>query len=142
MLTTSGVPGKEQRRARRYSVNFLCEIKSAKKPGKIISAHTQDVSCGGLYFSVPEKWKVGTPVEFVLRLPLRATGGTPVTVRCEGKVTRIVEQETGQFGIGATIENYEFVHLDSRESSAAKIKTALIRSAKSMRWPGSLVRLF
>ena len=113
MLPTSAGPGKEQRRFRRYSVNFPCEIKPAKRSGRRISTHTQDVSCGGLYFSAPTEWKVGTSVEFVLYLPLKAMGRRPVALRCEGKVARIAEQEERRFGVGVTIERFEFVHLDS-----------------------------
>ena len=126
VLPTSVVPGKEQRRFRRYSVNFPCEIKpgkqAAKQAGKRISTHTQDVSCGGLYFSAPAEWKIGTPVEFVLHLPLMAMGRRPVALRCQGKVARIVEQEEERFGVGVTIERFEFVHLDSREKKDGKMK--------------------
>ena len=115
MLSTNAVSGKEQRRFRRYSVNFPCEIKLAKQPSKRVTAHTQDVSSGGLYFSVPGEWEIGMPIEFVLHLPLKAVGRKPVALRCQGKVTRIVEQEEQRRGIGATIERFEFIHLDSRE---------------------------
>ena len=119
----SAVSGKEQRRFRRYSVNFPCEIKSAKQSAKRVSTHTQDVSCGGLYFSVPGEWEIGMPIEFVLHLPLKAMGRRPVALRCQGKVTRVVEQEEQRYGIGATIERFEFIHLDSRDSKPGKMKT-------------------
>lgn len=122
VLPTKAVPGKEQRRSRRYSVNFPCEIKSAKQAAKRVSTHTQDVSCGGLYFSVPGEWEVGMPIEFVLHLPLKAIGRRPVALRCQGKVTRVVEEEDQRRGIGATIERFEFIHLDSRDSKPGKMK--------------------
>jgi hypothetical protein len=114
VLANSEIPDKEQRRFRRYSVSFPCEVKSAKQSGKRISTTTQDVSCGGLYFSVPTEWEIGTPVEFVLYLPLKAAGSKPVALRCQGKVARIVEREEQRYGIGATIERFEFIHLDSK----------------------------
>ena len=115
VLATSSVPGKEQRRCRRYSVNFPCEIKPATETGKRISTTTQDVSSGGLYFSVPMEWEIGTSIEFVLRLPLKAVGAKPVALHCQGKVVRIVEQEEQRVGVGATIERFEFIHLDSQD---------------------------
>lgn len=142
MPASSKAPGKEQRRSRRYSINFPCEVKPAQKSGERISTQTQDVSCEGLYFSMSAKWEVGTPVEFMLYLPLKATGGRPVALRCEGKVARIVEQEDHRFGIGATIEKYEFTHLDSSGSKAEKVKTALVRSARALRWRGLPFTLF
>ena len=124
VLPTSAVSGKEQRRFRRYSVNFPCEIKSAKQSAaKRVTTHTQDVSCGGLYFSVPGEWEIGMPIEFVLHLPLKAMGRRPVALRCQGKVTRVVEQEEQRRGIGATIERFEFIHLDSRDNKPGKMKT-------------------
>ena len=142
MLATSVTSGPEQRRARRYSVSFPCEIKPARRSGKRISTLTQDVSCGGLYFSVPAKWEIGTPVEFVLHLPLKATGGRPVAVRCQGKVARVVEQQDQRFGIGVTIEEYEFVHLDSAKNKIGGVKGALVRSAKAIRSLGSPFAIF
>jgi hypothetical protein len=114
VLKSSVVPGEEQRRFRRYSVNFPCEIKLSRQSGKRISTTTQDVSCGGLYFSVPSEWEIGSPIEFTLHLPLKAMGRRTVALRCQGKVARIVEREEQRFGIGATIERFEFVHLDSK----------------------------
>jgi hypothetical protein len=123
VLPTSLVPGKEQRRFRRYSVNFPCEIKPAKHSAKRVPTHTQDVSCGGLYFTVSGEWETGMPIEFVLHLPLKAMGSKPVALRCQGKVSRVVPQEDERVGIGATIERFEFIHLDSRESKPGKMKT-------------------
>ncbi len=122
VLPTSRVPGKEQRRFRRYSVNFPCEIKPTKLGGRRLFTHTQDVSCGGLFFSVSADWEIGTPIEFVLHLPLKAMGRRPVALRCQGKVARVVEQEEKRFGIGATIERFEFIHLGSRERKDGKMK--------------------
>ena len=122
VLPSSAVSGKDLRRFRRYSVNFPCEIKPLKSPEGKLSTHTQDVSCGGLYFSVPDEWEIGTPVEFVLRLPLKAVGSKPVALRCQGKVARITRQEDQRYGIGATIERFEFVHLDSRGRRAGKMQ--------------------
>lgn len=122
VLETGTIPGKEQRRFRRYSVNFACEIKPPKASGRKVTTHTQDVSCGGLYITVPEEWEIGTPIEFVLHLPTKAVGSKPVALRCQGKVARINEQEGQRYGIGATIERFEFIHLDAEGSKAGKTK--------------------
>ena len=133
MLETREAFSKEQRRARRYSVNFPCEIRPGRGPSEKIFTRTRDVSCGGLYFSMPRKWEAGERVEFLLHLPLKATG-TPVAVRCHGKVARIVGQENQRFGVGATIEGFEFIHLNSKESQTGKMKAALARSARAIPW--------
>lgn len=121
VLPSSRIPGEEQRRFRRYSVNFPCQIKSAKRTAKRVSTTTQDVSCGGLYFSVPGEWEVGASLEFVLQLPLKSMGSKPVALRCQGKVARVVEQDDERVGIGATIERFEFVHLDAKDRKEGAI---------------------
>jgi hypothetical protein len=147
VLANSSVPGKEQRRFRRYSVNFSCEIKPGRHSGRRISTHTQDVSCGGLFFTVPGQWQVGAPVEFILRLPLRAAGRRTVALRCQGKVARVVQQEDEQCGIGATIERFEFVHLDTRSASQTgrdgkRSSSAKRDSGRLGSKPGSLKAVF
>lgn len=122
MSPSGTIPGNEQRRSRRYSVNFPCEIKSPKSSGGGITTLTRDVSCGGLFFSVPEEWEIGTAIEFVLHLPLKAAGVKPVALRCQGKVRRITQQEDQRYGIGATIERLEFIHLDPRGRRGGKMK--------------------
>ena len=105
--------GNEQRRARRYAVNFPCDVMPAGQPGEITRSRTQNVSSSGLYLSVSGKWEVGTSVDLVVHFPLKATNGRPVVVRCRGVVARIQEEADRGFGIGATIEQFEFIHMDS-----------------------------
>ena len=128
MLPGSKFPGEEQRRFRRYSVNFPCEIKPVKRAAsaKRVTTTTKDVSCGGLSFSVPGKWEVGAPIEFLLQLPLKAMGTKPVALRCQGKVARVTDQDDQRVGIGATIERFEFVHLDAKGRKEGKMKSGFL----------------
>ena len=76
-----------------------------------LQAETKDVSTGGLFFVGAANWEVGTAIECELRLPLRAFSGRQVAIRCRGRVARLVPQQDGSVGIGATIENYDFSRL-------------------------------
>ena len=47
---------------------------------------------------------------------MKAFGGRTACVRCRGTVARIVTTEQGGVGVGATIEHFEFSHLDNDTS--------------------------
>ena len=105
----------DQRRFRRYVLNLPCRVKprkSVKRSGLLaeLRTETQDVSGGGLFFVAPAEWIVGTELEVELYLPASASGEDPVAIRCRGKVARVVPQEEGRVGVGATIEQYRFFH--------------------------------
>ncbi|MCZ6753221.1 MAG: PilZ domain-containing protein [Acidobacteria bacterium] len=118
----------DQRRFHRYGVNFPCTVrpvrkrkrKGSKSPVEIspaIEAETKDMSTGGLYFEASADWKVGTEIECLLHLPVKAFGGRPVAIRCRGKITRVTQKTPGSIGVGATIEQFEFQHLEKNDAS-------------------------
>jgi PilZ domain len=72
-------------------------------------AVTQDVSSGGLYFFLPEAIPDGTTVEIEMTLPTNITLGTPVKVRCLGRIQRCVLKQGESTGLATMIEKYEFV---------------------------------
>jgi hypothetical protein len=105
----------DQRRFRRYSVNFPCTIRPRKAKKNTATnpllAETRDVSSGGFFFSVSAEWAIGTEIECELRLPVKAFGGTPIGIFCRGKIARQTESDEGKIGYGATIDHYEFFHV-------------------------------
>ena len=113
-----------QRSCHRYGVNFPCTVRLAKKRKShkapvetAIEAETTDVSTGGLYFEASADWKVGTVIECMLRLPVEAFGGQPAAIRCRGKIVRVTQKAPGNIGVGATIEQFEFQHLEKNDAS-------------------------
>ncbi|MNC98566.1 hypothetical protein D3C83_165750 [compost metagenome] len=73
---------------------------------------TRDVSSSGVYFDFSGPLEVGSAVEFLLTLPEPITKGSPVRIRCIGKVVRVdkaLAGSNGRLGVAATIERYEFV---------------------------------
>jgi len=70
---------------------------------------TQDVSSGGLYFLLPEAIPDGTAVEIEMTLPAQITLGTPVKVRCQGRIQRCVLKPGESSGMATMIEKYEFL---------------------------------
>ena len=75
------------------------------------TVHTRDVSSKGIYFQFGFPLNIGSSVEFQLTLPESLTKGSPVRIRCIGKVVRVDQEKNGapDIGIAATIERYEFV---------------------------------
>ena len=72
-------------------------------------AVTQDVSSGGVYFFLPEAIPDGTAVEIEMTLPAQITLGTPVRVRCKGRIQRCVLRPGESTGMATMIEKYEFL---------------------------------
>jgi hypothetical protein len=100
-----------QRRFHRYGVELPCRVKprgarkSAIRPE--LEVETLDVSRGGIFFLSPTEWTIGTAIEFELDLPALVVG-KPLRIRCRGTITRVVPQEEGRMGIGASIDHYEY----------------------------------
>ena len=107
-----------QRRFRRYGVKFPCRVKPRESRHSPLlpelEVETQNVSGGGLFFLAPARWTVGTALEIELDLPADILR-SPVRIRCRGTITRVVPQEGGRMGIGATIDHYK-ISPSSRES--------------------------
>ncbi len=114
----------DQRSFHRYRVNFPCTVRLAKKRKShkapvetAIEAETKDVSTRGLYFEASADWKVGTEIECLLHLPAKVFGRQPVAIRCRGKIARVTQKAPGSIGVAATIEQFEFQHLEKNDAS-------------------------
>jgi hypothetical protein len=118
-----------QRRFRRYGMKLPCRVKprvSGNSPVlPELAVETLDVSGGGLFFLASAQWTIGTAIEFELDLPADI-GRRPVGIRCRGTITRVVPQEGGRTGIGATIDHYKISTLGkaSREPTAKAVSLA------------------
>jgi len=93
--------------------------KSGEKPGEKagdrVSTASKDVSSRGVYFFLPKDVGQGAPVEIVMTLPHELTMAGPVQVRCLGRVHRSEKLDTGELGVVATIERYEFLRGDDEK---------------------------
>ena len=107
----------EKRRAHRFPMALPLVLAS---PGATANeaAQTRDVSSGGVYFQMTEAPQPGNRLEFVLTLPSEITLTGPVQIRCVGKVIR-VDQGSGQIGVAATIDRYEFLRSREAEQPAS-----------------------
>src|ERR1700680_1075975 len=100
----------ERRRSQRFNFGMPVTVHWTDGTEKRhANAVTQDVSSGGLYFLLPEAIPDGTAVEIEMTLPTQITLGTPVKVRCQGRIQRCVSKPGESTGMATMIEKYEFL---------------------------------
>jgi len=117
---TQGKEGtRDQRRFQRFGVKLACRVKprGARRGSapQALEVETQDVSCGGMFFTASSNMAIGTAIEFELDLPAVVVG-SGAKIRCRGTVTRVVPQSGGRVGIGATIDHYKIAPLSPAAS--------------------------
>ena len=100
----------ERRSAQRFRIKLPMTVRwtSGMAIGEA-QTESKDVSSRGVYFFLPKNVNHGSPVEIILTLPHEITLAGPVRVRCLGRVHRTEEDASGQSGIVAEIQRYEFL---------------------------------
>ncbi len=104
----------ERRTVRRYRVAIPIAVWGPDL--KQLQGTTRDMSTNGVYLFLDQAVSVGTPLEFLLRLPTGSTNPEETLVRGHGKAMRVEEMrdEGGQHvGIAAVIEDYSFLPKES-----------------------------
>src|SRR5580700_7951764 len=101
---------KERRVSRRFLMRLPLTVRWTDE-NVVGEADTEsrEVSSRGLYFTLPTGLRGGSPVEIVMTLPHDPTPAGPVRVRCLGRVLRSSQENSGEMGVAAAIERYEFM---------------------------------
>ena len=101
---------KERRSSRRFLMRLPLTVRWTDESvvGEA-ATESREVSSRGLYFYLPTGLKCGAPVEIVMTLPHELTHAGPVRVRCLGRVLRSSAEDSGEAGVAAAIERYEFM---------------------------------
>jgi len=104
------VAQKERRVSRRFLMRLPLTVRWTDESvvGEA-ATESREVSSRGLYFHLPKGLKSGSPVEIVMTLPHELTQAGPVRVRCLGRVLRTSPEHSGDVGVAAAIERYEFL---------------------------------
>jgi|SRR5215831_13118656 len=101
---------KERRAARRFLMRLPLTVRwSDETVVGEAATETREVSSRGIYFRLPKGLKNGSPVEIVMTLPHELTQAGPVRVRCLGRILRSTADYSGEVGVAAAIERYEFL---------------------------------
>lgn len=99
-----------ERQSKRFDLGMPLTVRWIDGSGqRKAHAITQDVSSGGVYFYLPEAIPSGTAVEIEMTMPAQITLGTPVRVRCKGRIQRCVLKKGKSACMATIIEKYEFV---------------------------------
>jgi hypothetical protein len=99
----------EKRSTRRFSLRLPVSVKYNNGGVHEFAAETKDVSARGVYFFMDTGLDVGSPIEFTLTLPPEITLTESIRVRCKGRVVRVENVPESRIGIGAVIDQYDFV---------------------------------
>ena len=100
----------ERRHSKRFDLGMPLTVQWIDGSGqRKAHAVTEDVSSGGVYFYLPEAIPRGTAVEIEMTVPAQITLGTPVSVRCKGRIQRCALKQGKSACMATMIEKYEFV---------------------------------
>jgi PilZ domain len=107
------VISKERRSSRRFMLRLPLTVQWTDKGGvNNVATESQDVSSRGLYFYLPNELKAGSPVRIVMAIRFALTEQVSVRVRYHGRVLRNSPEHSGNVGVAASIERYEFLPND------------------------------
>lgn len=101
---------KERRSSRRFLMRLPLTVRWTDEAvvGEA-ATESREVSSRGLYFHLPKGLKKDSAVEIVMTLPHELTQAGPVRVRCLGRILRSSPEYSGEVGVAAAIERYEFM---------------------------------
>jgi PilZ domain len=102
-------PQQEKRATRRFSLKLPVSIRFTNGGIHEFSAETRDVSARGVFFFLDKKLSEGSNIEFTLTLPPEITLTDSIRVRCKGRVVRVEDGADERIGVGAVIDQYDFV---------------------------------
>ncbi len=99
----------EKRATRRFSLRLPVSIRFTNGGVHELSAETRDVSARGVFFYLDKKLSEGSAIEFTLTLPPEITLTESIRVRCKGRIVRVEDGVEQRIGVGAIIDQYDFV---------------------------------
>ena len=103
--------GADRRKHRRFDLSLPVKVRLKTQAASQIQTSTKDISAHGIYyFTLSEKFELGSELECVVLLPPELCQGNNIEVRCRGKIVRVERPDAeNKIGVAATIEDYEFV---------------------------------
>ena len=98
----------ERRAMRRFSMKLPAWVRVSGIPTPFETV-TENVSARGIFFYIDRWMKEGSKVEITMDFPSQLTLSDPVRVRFLARVVRVQGQTGMRMGVGAAIEEYEFL---------------------------------
>jgi hypothetical protein len=97
----------ERRAIHRFDMRLPAVVRIGES--EELSTETQNVSGRGVFFFLDRKMDAGARVEMTLTFPAQVSLTERVRLRFTATVVRVEEPGENGVGIGATIEQYEFL---------------------------------
>jgi hypothetical protein len=97
----------EKRSCERVKANDKVEVKVGNGSVHNAQAQLRDVSLRGVYMYLQNKVSEGSTLEVVLPLPAGILAGPENWIRCKCRVVRVEDKDGPEFGVAATIEEFE-----------------------------------
>ncbi len=95
----------ELRSAVRFPIHLPVEVKGEQQQ---VIAETENISAGGVLFTVDADMAPGSRIEFNIAMPSSVLGtSTNVMVKCIGRVVRCADEGTRK-AVAAVIDEYSF----------------------------------
>lgn len=97
----------EKRSSERVKANDKVEVKVGNGSVHHAQAQLRDVSLKGVYLYLQNRVAEGATLEVVLPLPAGILPGPENWIRCKCRVVRVEDKGGPEFGVAATIEEFE-----------------------------------
>jgi len=107
----------ERRALRRFSMKLPAQVRVSGIPVPF-ETETENLSARGIFFYIDRWMKEGSKVEVTMDFPSQLTLTDPVRVRFLARVVRVEPQTGMRMGVGAAIEEYEFLRSEEDGSRA------------------------
>ena len=98
----------ENRIARRFPMRLPLSVKVSNGGLHEEICVTRDVSSRGIFFYSDTRMRAGADIEYVLTLPREILLMEPVRIRYRGKVVRVEQDASPQYGVAASVHRFEY----------------------------------
>jgi hypothetical protein len=117
MVSMQEADGQEKRAIRRFPLQLPVTVTANSGALLEAVAESRDVSSHGICFYCDAELERDSAIQFTVTLPTEVTMTEPISVRCNGTVVRVENNESGgKFAVAAAIDSYEFVASDEKQS--------------------------
>jgi hypothetical protein len=97
----------DRRVTRRYELSVPVTVwLTALDSVSIHVGRTRGISTSGMYFILACALHPGTALKFALTLPAELTGGTDLSIRGFGRVSRVDDRREKDFGIAVVVQRW------------------------------------
>ena len=97
-------------------MNLPASVRVSGIPAPFVT-ESENVSAHGIFFYIDRWMKEGAKVEVTMDFPAQITCSDPVRLRFFARVVRVEPQTGTRMGIGAAIEEYEFLRSEIEGSA-------------------------